>query len=111
MVTAMPSIVWLVVLMSTVLANPDWRTEMIESVTKNIAFCNWTELTPGHQHLTTKILDSEQSINIAKTGLSVVHIVPRGRDVEQFRKLPTTLTKAHSGLAAAAAKRCARSPR
>lgn len=113
----MASIVALVVILlwvsETSASTAQWKKEMLESVQSNIQYCNWTEITiesVGHRdsihanHL-VKLLDSPEVAKITKNGFALVQILPREKDVEQFRKLPPTLTKAHAGFYAAASKR------
>jgi len=86
----------------------EWRQEMLKSLTDNVILCPWTEVTRSSesQHPGTAMLDhTAGSPNRPSVGFSIVQIVPKDKEVEQFQRLPSTLTKAHQGLAAAASKR------
>jgi hypothetical protein len=83
----------------------EWRDEMRKSLADNIVRCNWTSLSDlhvRHGYQTTKSLDSDAATRVATTGVAVVQVVPRPHDVDQFRKLPSTLSKANTNFAKAA---------
>jgi hypothetical protein len=104
------SFVRLLILVSLVVAQPGWLEEIKQSLTQNIAHCNWTlvdtnDIEHHKKHATTRSLDSAAAHELAEKGLAVVHIVPRGKDVQQFRSLPSSLSRGHSTLAAVAGKK------
>jgi hypothetical protein len=110
----MLALVFLVLKVSVVLCSlHDWQNEVQNSINKNVVHCNWSFVSPilsqpgeslGHISA-VKVFEHLLSPHLSKSGFLAVHLLPRDRDVEQFRNLPRTASKANSKFPAAASKR------
>lgn len=85
---------------------------MRKSLDNSVQKCSWTEVEPPKgdtesQHAVgPRLLDLASALPSSKhDGFSVVQILPKLKDIDQFQRLPSTLTKAHTRFAEVASKR------